>query len=282
MRVANGLPLIDPEAGAARRCLGNLINSVRMLARPVRASPHRAWLWPMPILVIAAAITLAAILLLMVTLDAPAIIGARALPRWIIDFFDAITGYGKSGWFLWPLGILFIGLAALPRPTLMAQRVLAALMVRVGYLFWAIALPGIATNAIKYVIGRARPFVGGAADPLLFVPFTGSAAYASMPSGHSTTALSVLVAFGVFWPKGRPILLIYALLICISRVVVTAHHPSDVVGGALMGSIGALLVARAFAMRRLGFAVRPDGTLFAFPGPSIRCIKSVARTLLAE
>jgi undecaprenyl-diphosphatase len=154
-------------------------------------------------------------------------------------------------------------------------------MVRVGFLFWAIALPGIATNLIKHVIGRARPFVTGVADPTVFAPFTGSAAYASMPSGHATTAFSVLVAFGVLWPRARTAALIYAVLICISRVVVTAHHPTDVLGGAVMGAVGALLVARFFASRRLGFSVRSDGTMLAFPGPSARRIKSVARELLA-
>jgi undecaprenyl-diphosphatase len=77
------------------------------------------------------------------------------------------------------------------------------------------------------------------------------------------------------------VLLIYALLICVSRVVVTAHHPSDVLGGAVMGTFGVMLVARYFGLRRLGFSVKPDGSLFAYPGPSWRRIKSVARELLA-
>jgi len=253
-----------------------------MLLRPARIHPRQSWLWPPRKLAIAVAIAVAVFVIGLVLIDAPAITYARTLPRWVQDFFDWITDFGKSGWFLWPLGVLFAILAALPRPAGIAQRVLAAMMVRIGYLFWAIALPGIATNAIKHVIGRARPFVTGIADPYVFAPFTGTAAYASMPSGHSTTAFSVLVAFGILWPRARTVLLIYALLICISRVVLTAHHPTDVLGGAVMGAVGALLVARYFALRRLGFSLRPDGTLLAFPGPSFRRIKSVARALLAE
>jgi membrane-associated phospholipid phosphatase len=252
-----------------------------MLVRAPRIHPRHAWLWPFRKLAIAIAISIAMFLIGMMFIDAPAIIYARTLSRPVISFFDWITDFGKSGWFLWPLGILFIALAALPRLTPVSQRVLSATMVRVGYLFAAIAVPGIATNVIKHVIGRARPFVSGIADPTVFSPFSWSAAYASMPSGHTTTALSVLVAFGILWPRTRPVLLIYAVLICMSRVVVTAHHPTDVLGGAVMGAVGALLVARFFALRRLGFSVRPDGTLLAFPGPSFRRIKSVARELLA-
>ena len=271
---------IEP-ASVPRRAAVNIVAGLTRLVGPARIHPRQRWLWPWRKLAIAVGLAIVTFLLIMSVFDAPAITGARTLPRWVIDFFDWVTDFGKSGYFLWPLGLLFIGLAALPPVSASSQRVLAAVMVRVGFLFTAIALPGIATNGIKYVIGRARPFVGGAADPFLYAPFTGTAAYASMPSGHTTTALSVLVALGILWPRARTVLLIYALLICVSRVVVTAHHPSDVLGGAVMGTFGVMLVARYFGLRRLGFSVLPDGKLHAYPGPSWRRIKSVARELLA-
>ena len=48
--------------------------------------------------------------------------------------------FRQVGWFLWPLGLSVLALAALP-PALprISQRVLAAIMVRVGFLFVAIA-----------------------------------------------------------------------------------------------------------------------------------------------
>ena len=281
MSLANGSNSQGEGASLVRRLVSNVVASARMLLRPARIHPAQPWLWPPRKLIIAVAIALAVFLFGMYLIDAPAITYARTLPRWVIDFFDWITDFGKSGWFLWPLGILFFALAALPRPAGVSQRVLAAAMVRVGFLFWAIALPGIATNILKHIIGRARPFVPGFADPTVFAPFSWPAAYASLPSGHTTTALSVLVAFGILWPRARTALLIYAVLICVSRVVLTAHHPTDVLAGAVMGAAGALLVARIFALRRLGFSVKPDGTLIAYPGPSFRRIKSVARDLLA-
>jgi undecaprenyl-diphosphatase len=268
-------------ASVPRRTAVNIVAGLATLVGPMRIRPRQPWLWPWRKLALVVALTAAVFLLVMSVLDVRAIVGARALPQWFKDVFDWITDYGKSGYFLWPLGLLFIALAALPPLSPVSQRVIAALMVRAGFLFAAIAVPGIATNAVKYVIGRARPFVGGSPDAFLYAPFNGAAAYASMPSGHATTALSVLVAFGILWPRLRPYLLIYALLILISRVVVTAHHPSDVMGGAVMGALGALLVARYFALRRLGFSVRPDGSLYGYAGPSWRRIKSVARELLA-
>ena len=114
----------------------------------------------------------------------------------------------------------------------------------------------------------------------MFSPFKWTAEYASLPSGHATTAFAVVVAFGTLWPRGRTVLWVYALLIAVSRVVVTAHYPSDVLAAAAVGIVGALLVRRWFALRGLGFSIAQKA-IHQKPGPSLRRIKSVARALLA-
>jgi membrane-associated phospholipid phosphatase len=287
MTAVNGL---KSEAGGAaasvlRRCAANLGAALKILARPAKF--HPPWpgsqLWPLPPqqLAVAAAVAFAVLLIGMVVIDAAAINAVAYLPRWVVWFFDTITDFGKSGWFLWPLGILFLGLAALPGLSRMSQRVLATVMVRVGFLFVAIGAPSLFVTIVKRLIGRARPLVTGVADPYVFDPFVWRVAYASLPSGHATTAFAALVAFGSLWPRRRTIVLIYALLIAVSRIVVTAHYPTDVAAGALVGVAGAVMVRRYFALRGLGFSVRPDGTLRQWPGPSFKRIKSVARELLA-
>ena len=106
---------------------------------------------------------LAAFFLCMVLLDAASIRAVGRLPPGVPWFFDQITDYGKSGWFLWPLGVLLLVLAVLPRSRLthVSQRVLAAVTVRVGFLFLAIAVPGLFINIVKKICGRARPLVPG-------------------------------------------------------------------------------------------------------------------------
>jgi undecaprenyl-diphosphatase len=153
-------------------------------------------------------------------------------------------------------------------------------MVRVGFLSRRSPCRVFVT-IVKRMIGRARPGVGGTLDPTLFSPFAWIPAYASLPSGHATTAFAVLVAFGTLWPRARTALLVYALLIAISRPMVNAHYPTDVLAGALVGIAGAAMVRRYFAQRRLGFAIGGDGTIHQYPGPSLRRIKAVARGLLA-
>ena len=287
MTAANGLnsPAGGSSAARLRRSAGNVVAALKILARPAKIHSPQFWSkpWPLPPqqLAIAAVVALVVFLLGMAFIDAAAINAVAHLPRWLVWFFDAITDFGKSGWFLWPLGILFLGLAALPGLSRMSQRVLAAVMVRVGFLFAAIAVPGIFTNIVKHIFGRARPGVGGSVDPTLFSPFSWPAAYASLPSSHATTAFSVLVIFGSLWPRARTAILIYALLIAASRIVVTAHYPTDVAAGALVGVLGAVMVRRYFALRGLGFSVGPDGAIRQLPGPSFKRIKSVARELLA-
>lgn len=267
---------------AWRRCAANVAAAAALLARPARMTPGAPF-FPAPRkLAIIVGVLLAGLVVGMAFIDIPVANAAEKLPRWLISLFDGITDYGKSGWFLWPLGILFLLLAAVPPvSSRVGQLVVAAVMVRVGFLFLAIAVPGLFVTIIKRVIGRARPMVVGTGDPFAFSPLKWTSEYAGLPSGHATTAFSVLVAFGVLFPRARPVLLLYAVLIVISRVVVTAHYPTDVVAGALVGTVGALIVRRYFALRRLGFAVGADGVPHAYPGPSLKRIKSVARGLLS-
>jgi undecaprenyl-diphosphatase len=71
---------------------------------------------------------------------------------------------------------------------------------------------------------------------------------------------------------------IYAVLIAVSRLVLVAHYPSDLIAGAVVGAAGALLVRSWFAARGLGFLVAPNGAIRPMTGPSWRRIaKAIAR-----
>jgi len=209
----------------------------------------------------------------MFVLDTAASDWARQLPSWFRDIFERITKLGLSGWFLIPFAIIVVGLAALISPALcrFSRGVLGALAARFGFLFLAIGVPGLFDTIVKRLIGRARPYVGAHDDPFNYMPFVWRPEYASMPSGHATTAAAAAVAIGAIWPRSRWVTWLYALLIMFSRVVVLAHHPSDVFAGALVGTVGAMLVLRWFAARGLVFSARE---LRAYAWPSAARIKT--------
>jgi len=204
-------------------------------------------------------------------------------PYWLWFVFNEVTEFGRSGWFLWPMGGLIVAVAFLASPAgAYADRaVLAMAGLRIGFLFLAIALPSLFVTIIKRIIGRGRPLVGDEIDPFLFKQLVWRPEYASLPSGHATTAFAAAIALGVLWPKLRGAMFIYALLIALSRVVIDAHYVSDVLAGAIAGVVGALLVRDGFAARRLVLTIDSNGKVAAMPGPSFARIKSVARKLLA-
>lgn len=236
-----------------------------------------------PRLATSAVVGIAIVAVTMIVIDAPAAIAAQRTPVWLSEIFDHITELGKSIWFLVPIALALAAIALLASPALprMSQRVLAALAVRLGFLFLAIGLPGLVFTVGKRLIGRARPFVEGSADPFIYHPLGWSVEYASLPSGHAVDSFAAAMAIGVLWPRMRPLMWTYAVVIAASRVVLTAHFPSDVLVGAIVGVVGALLVRDWYAARGLAFVVGADGTVRPMPGPSLTRIKRVARALIA-
>ena len=208
------------------------------------------------------AIFSACIVALMVFLDTQeiALMPARGTPAlWPVRIF---TDFGKDEYVLWLLAAILIVIAFV-NPALAATTRARWLHfgTRVQYLFLAVLVPVLAAEVIKWAVGRGRPFVGGKANAFNFVPFTGTEAYFSFPSAHAVTGFALAFAVGAVWPRARPWMLLYAVLIAASRLVLLAHHPSDVVAGALVGILGAMAVRYWFAARQLGFAIHDDGKI---------------------
>ena len=253
----------------------NLVRWIAVLVRVPRARLPRV----NPGAFAVFAVVLAVIIASMFLFDTKAIEWARREPLWLHDFADEITNYGRSSTFLYPFGFVLLALAAVLSPwlTKMSQGVVAALAMRFGFLFVAIGLPSLFATIIKRLIGRARPYVGGHDDPFAYMPFIWKPEYASMPSGHATTAAAAAIAIGAVWPRMRPVMWVYALIIMASRILIFVHHPSDVLGGAVVGVIGALMVRRWFAARRLGFS---PADLQPYAWPSWGRLKATAREIV--
>lgn len=257
---------------AATRLTRAPSHSRRAEARRVLA---RHWLW----LSVLAAFVIGT---LMFTIDVAAI---RLMPPrgtaslWPVRQF---TDLAKSTYVLWALGAT-LAVIALTFPLLKtsSRPVLVALGVRVQYMFFAVLIAFLSGEVLKYIVGRSRPFVGGEANAFYFKHFAGGEAFASLPSGHAVTAFALAFAVSSVWRRARFVMWTYALLICISRVVLLAHHPSDVVAGALTGVLGAMFVRYWFAARHLGFSIRNDGTIKPLPGLSWVSLKRVARSAFA-
>ncbi|WP_439404170.1 phosphatase PAP2 family protein [Bradyrhizobium sp. DASA03076] len=189
-----------------------------------------------------------------------------------------LTDFGKDENVLWVLGAALVVVALVASGMHGSRRaLLLGFGTRLQYLFLSVALSVFVTEILKYLIGRGRPFVGGKADPFNFIPLEGTGAYASLPSGHAVTAFALAFAVSALWPRLRVVMFTYAVVILLTRLVLLAHHPSDVTAGALVGMVGAMAVRYWFAARRLAFAIRADGSIVPLPGVLPGRLKRVAR-----
>ncbi|MGW4083696.1 phosphatase PAP2 family protein [Streptomyces sp. NPDC004822] len=87
--------------------------------------------------------------------------------------------------------------------------------------------------AVKRVVRRPRP---AHVEPLVR-----TAGRHSFPSSHAASAAAAAVAFGAL---GVPAIAPLAAAMCLSRLVVGVHYPSDVAAGAALGALTAGLGAR--------------------------------------
>jgi undecaprenyl-diphosphatase len=92
---------------------------------------------------------------------------------------------------------------------------------------------------MKIIFGRARPRIGSE-----FTFFSLDSGYNSFPSGHAADAfVSGIFLFYLLkkssYSAYRHLPLFYASVVALSRIVVNAHFPSDVLAGAAIGVFSA-------------------------------------------
>ncbi|MCX6705059.1 MAG: phosphatase PAP2 family protein [Candidatus Woesebacteria bacterium] len=106
---------------------------------------------------------------------------------------------------------------------------------------WLIAL------LIKHFFPTIRPFIlnGGEVD-VLFKPTD-----AAFPSAHTALAFSLAVTIFMHDRRVGWFFLIGALAIGIARVLANVHYPVDILGGALIGTLVAVVVEKVHLFKLL-------------------------------
>jgi membrane-associated phospholipid phosphatase len=175
--------------------------------------------------------------------------------------FEFITHFGLSDWVLIPTLIVFAIAAIAYRlvPSGNLRRAVYETGLVSAFAFLAVGVPGIVANLLKRLFGRGRPRVFDEVGAFDFQRFINDATYQSFPSGHATTAMATALVIGFIAPRYFTLFLIIALMTGLSRVAIGEHYPTDVVGGFVLGAIGAYAIRNAFAARRWLFAAKPDG-----------------------
>jgi undecaprenyl-diphosphatase len=111
---------------------------------------------------------------------------------------------------------------------------------KIAPIFFAVFFAWLLQLAFAYLIDRHRPFQQNHQKPLMKLLWPTP----SFPSGH--TALSTAMAAAVFVqdPLWGSLFFVFAGLIAFCRIAVGVHYFSDIIGGAFLGIIVAVVVSR--------------------------------------
>lgn len=128
-----------------------------------------------------------------------------------------------------PVGFAVYGIAAEDRYERVSAYMIGA----------SAAVATLITWGAKQLVKRERPYVS---LQNVHVSHLESGGSYSFPSGHSTFAFAIATAISLRYPKPLVIASVYtwAGLVAYGRVYLGLHYPSDVLGGALVGSASAL------------------------------------------
>jgi undecaprenyl-diphosphatase len=151
----------------------------------------------------------------------------KRLEAWIVAH--------RTGWLDW-LSIALSKIGTLGAVWIVIALVLAALWRRPWLLVAVVAADGAAdllASFGKSIISRHRPFVHQLGPPTTTHSF---------PSGHSATSFACATVLSAYAPRLRVPFFALATLIALSRLYNGDHFPLDVLAGALLGVLTALLL----------------------------------------
>lgn len=106
----------------------------------------------------------------------------------------------------------------------------------------AIVARFVIAEGIRFLWFRPRPFVVENVNLLV----SQSASEASFPSGHASFYFALSTFLYLYNKKLGIVFFVASLLVCLGRVFVGIHWPSDILFGAMVGILTALVIDRIF------------------------------------
>jgi membrane-associated phospholipid phosphatase len=106
-------------------------------------------------------------------------------------------------------------------------------------LFFALITSGIIVLIVKCCVGRQRPHKSATFDPFVFQPFNIHWDFHSFASGHTQVMFTVATLLATAFPRWKWLFFVTAAFFGFTRVIIHDHFLSDVIGGAVIGYVGA-------------------------------------------
>ena len=118
---------------------------------------------------------------------------------------------------------------------------------------------GLMVRILKALLGRPRPTKWLEEGLYNWLPAQFQHLHVSMPSGHTATVFAMAFIVSVFLPKYRVVIIAFAALVGMGRVMTLHHWPSDVIIGAVLGWFFARGAASLFVGSDRVFVKRLNG-----------------------
>jgi len=112
------------------------------------------------------------------------------------------------------------------------------------YLLLSLSISGVILNLIKPIVGRLRPEFLFEHGLYGVMPFNLEFDANSFPSGHAQVIWAMAIGLTLIHRRYDALYILIAILVSFSRIIVQAHYLSDVVMGAYIGTVTAILVKR--------------------------------------
>ncbi len=146
-----------------------------------------------------------------------------ALGGGMMDSFSLAVDFLFKAEILWGLAALI--LLAFSRTRSAGAVLLFALILEVCFVY-----------GLKMGVGRVRPVTEYDIDALI-VSYNTS----SFPSGHTAQWFCAATVTAVFCRAAAPFMFTFATLVGVTRLYLFAHYPTDVLAGAVIGTVCALV-----------------------------------------
>ena len=175
--------------------------------------------------------------------DIPLAFYCKGLVQSVLEIAIIVTILGESFWYYAILIPAFIYFRFLVKNKLWSMRIL--------FLFLSLSVSGLFSTIIKWLVGRYRPVMLLKENLFGFSYFGVGHELTSFPSGHAVTAFSLAAAVSILYPRAGIPAFIIAILIGMTRVILTSHYLSDVIAGAGIGILLTMTVKYYFDRKKI-------------------------------
>ena len=117
------------------------------------------------------------------------------------------------------------------------------------FIVLSIATSNILTAGVKFLAGRARPYLLIKKEIFGFYPFSTKSAFHAFPSGHATTIFALTTALSFLFPKFRYAFFLLALVLSLSRIFIMDHYLSDIFAGGILSLLTTTFVYKKLATK---------------------------------